>query len=46
MWWSIVSKIIGTILGMKNQRAGQIFNTAMGLSNSARNVPKPEARQM
>lgn len=44
--WGTVAKIIATILGMKNQHASGIFNTAMGMANSARTAPQPQARQM
>lgn len=44
--WGTVAKIIGTILGMKNQRAGGMFNVAMGMANSAKKLPEPQARQM
>lgn len=44
--WGTVAKIVATILGMKNQRFGNIYNAAMGLANSARSAPQPQARQM
>lgn len=44
--WGMIAKVLAGLLLSKNQRANNLYNTAMGIANSARSVPQPQARQM
>ena len=46
MWGTILKTVLGMILGKNNSSGASIAKAGLGLMNSARNVPQPEARQM
>lgn len=43
--WGLLANIIGGLLGSKSA-GGAAINSALNYMNSAKNQPKPEAKQM
>lgn len=46
MWGTILKTVLGMILGRNQGSGAGIAKSALGMINSGRSVPEPQARQM